>query len=192
MPLGPPGRPPPEVRGLKRPPITCQWVSAVSGGNDQTSCSAGPQPTSRDRPGLKALAAGRRGGWACCYRQMGFIRPIEFIELSLEIHQVNASWGERPAAMKENIVIPIKIERLKVWAGWTLEAATWLICLGLLAASLVVAACAGLAWLMSGSETFLTIGLGGGLLLGLAGVWHWLRQLDRTVQQLRRGPPTIE
>jgi hypothetical protein len=87
--------------------------------------------------------------------------------------------------MKENIVIPINIARVKLWTRWTLEATTWLICLGLLAASVVVATCAALAWLVSGSETILMIGLGSGLLLGLAGVWHLLRQLDRTVRQLR-------
>ncbi len=72
---------------------------------------------------------------------------------------------------------------------WTLEATTWLICLGLLAASAVVTVCAAFAWLVSGSEVILTIGLGGGLLLGLAGVWHLLLQLDRTVKQLRRETP---
>ena len=93
--------------------------------------------------------------------------------------------------MKEYIVIPIKIERVKLWTRWTLEATTWLICLGLLAASVVVAGCAALAWLVSGSETVLTLGLGGGMLLGLAGVWHLLRQLDRTVKQLRRETPAV-
>ena len=85
----------------------------------------------------------------------------------------------------ENIVIPIKIERVKLWSRWTLEATSWLICLGLLAASAAVAACAALAWLVTGSEAILSLGLGGGLLLGLAGVWHLLHRLDRTVQQLR-------
>lgn len=93
--------------------------------------------------------------------------------------------------MKENIVIPIKIERLKLWTRWTLEATTWLICLGLLASSVVVAACAAFAWLVSGSEVILTLGLGGGLLLGLTGVWHLLRQLDRAVNQLRRETPAV-
>jgi hypothetical protein len=66
-----------------------------------------------------------------------------------------------------------------------LEAATWLICLGLLATSAAVAACGALAWLVSGSSTVLAAGLGGGLLLGLAGVWQLLRRLDRAVKQLR-------
>ncbi|HLP78612.1 MAG TPA: hypothetical protein VK327_17030, partial [Candidatus Paceibacterota bacterium] len=35
------------------------------------------------------------------------------------------------------------------------------------------------------SESILTLGVGSGLLLGLAGVWHLLRRLDR-VAQLRR------
>jgi hypothetical protein len=93
--------------------------------------------------------------------------------------------------MKENIVIPIKIEKVKLWTRWTLEATSWLICLGLLAAGGVVAACAALAWLVSGSETALLLGLGGGLLLGLAGVWQLLRQLDRAVEQLRRESPVV-
>jgi len=93
--------------------------------------------------------------------------------------------------MKENIVIPIKIERLKLWTRWTLEATSWLICLGLLAASVVVPAGAALVWLLSGSETILTLGLGGGLLLGLAGVWHLLRQLDRAAKQLRCETPGV-
>jgi hypothetical protein len=87
--------------------------------------------------------------------------------------------------MKENIVIPIKIERVKAWTRWTLETTTWLIGLGLLVASVVVAACAVVVWLVSGSEAVLTLGLGGGLLLGLAGVWHLLRKLDHAVKQLR-------
>jgi hypothetical protein len=89
----------------------------------------------------------------------------------------------------ENIVIPIKIERLKLWTRRTLEATTWLICLGLLAASAAVAACAALVWLVSGSEVVLAFGLGGGLLLGLAGVWHLLRRIDSTVKQLRHETP---
>lgn len=93
--------------------------------------------------------------------------------------------------MKENIVIPIKIDRMKAWTRWTLEAASWLICLGLLAASAVVAAGAGLAWLLSGSEAILTLGLCGGLLLGLAGVWHLLRRLDRAVKQLKPEIPGV-
>ena len=93
--------------------------------------------------------------------------------------------------MKENIVIPIKIERVKAWTRWALEATSWMICLGLLAASAVVAGCAALAWLVSGSEVILTLGLGSCLLLGLAGVWHLLRQLDRAVTQLRRETPAV-
>jgi hypothetical protein len=89
--------------------------------------------------------------------------------------------------MNEDIVIPkSKIERLKVWAGRMLEASAWLICLGLLAASAAVAACGGLAWLVSGSEAALAIGAGGGVLLGLAGVWQLLRRLDQAAKRLRR------
>ena len=89
--------------------------------------------------------------------------------------------------MKETIVIPIKIERLKLWTRWTLETAGWLISLGLLAASAVVAAIAVLAWLISGSNTILTLGITSGLLLGLAGVWQLLRRLDRATSQLKRA-----
>lgn len=92
--------------------------------------------------------------------------------------------------MKENIVIPIKIERVKLLTRWTLEATTWLICLGLLAASGGVAAVSALVWLVSGSEIILTLGLGGGLLLGLAGVWHLLRKLESVASQLRYETPT--
>ena len=94
--------------------------------------------------------------------------------------------------INKNIMIPIKIERVKLWTRWMLEAATWLICLGLLAASAVVAACATLVWLVSGSDVVLTLGVGGGLLLGLAGVWYLLRQLDRTVNKLRPETPSVE
>jgi hypothetical protein len=91
--------------------------------------------------------------------------------------------------MKENIVIPMKIERLKLWTRWALEATSWLICIGLLAASVIVAGLSSLVWLVSGSEAVLTLGLGGGLLLGLAGVWHLLRQLERAVGQLHHDTP---
>ena len=90
--------------------------------------------------------------------------------------------------MNENIVIPIKIERVKVWFRRTLEAATWLICLGLLAMSIAVAVCGTLAWLVSGSGTVLAVGLGGGLLLGLAGVTQLLRRIDQTTERLRTAP----
>ena len=96
--------------------------------------------------------------------------------------------------MKENTVIPIKIERLELWSRWTLETADWLIRLGLLSASVAIAACAALVWLVSGSEAILALGLGGGLLLGLTGVWHllqpayegmWLRPGDFPVSERR-------
>jgi len=100
-------------------------------------------------------------------------------------HQADTPGGEGPPAMKENIVIPIKIERVKVWGRRTLEAATWLICLGLLAMSAAVAACGALARLVSGSETVLAAGLGCGVLLGLAGVWQLLRRIDQAAKRLR-------
>jgi len=87
--------------------------------------------------------------------------------------------------MKENIVIPIKIERLKVWLRRTLEAAAWLICLGLLATSAALAACGAMAWLVTGSETVLAAALGGAVLLGLAGVWQLLGRIDRAAKRLR-------
>jgi hypothetical protein len=123
-------------------------------------------------------------------------RPDEFTGISPAFHQSATMGCDGRSAMKENttnnnIVIPIRIERLKLWTRWTLEATTWLICLGLLAASVGVAACAALAWLVSGSETMLTLGLGGGMLLGLAGVWHLLHRLDRTVKQLRCETPGL-
>ena len=46
-----------------------------------------------------------------------------------------------------------------------------------------------LPWL--GVFALLALGVGGGLLLGLAGVWHLLRQLDRTVKQLRAETPGL-
>ena len=91
--------------------------------------------------------------------------------------------------MKENIVIPIKIERVKVWFRRTLETAAWLICLGLLATSIAVAACGALGWLVSGSGTVLAAGLGGGVLLGLAGVWQLLGRLDQATRRLRGDAP---
>jgi hypothetical protein len=103
-------------------------------------------------------------------------------------------WCDVASAMNdnntnENFVIPIKIERVKLWTQWTLQATIWLICLGLLAASAAVTFSAALAWLVSGSEIVLALGVGGGLLLGLAGVWHLLLRLDLAVKQLR--PETL-
>lgn len=89
--------------------------------------------------------------------------------------------------MNENIVIPKeKIEQLKVWFRRVLEAATWAICLGMLGLSAAVAAFGALAWLLSGSETVLAAGLGGGALIGLAGVWQLLHRLDQAAKGLRR------
>lgn len=90
--------------------------------------------------------------------------------------------------MKENIVIPIKIEQLKLWSHWALETAGWLICLGLLAASATVAAITVMAWLVSGSNTILVLGIISGLSLGLAGVWQLLRRLDRAASLLKHAP----
>lgn len=109
----------------------------------------------------------------------------DFIELSLVFHQIGAPACEASPAMKENIVIPMKIERVKIWFRRTLETAAWLICLGLLATSVAVAACGALGWLVSGSGTVLAAGIGGGVLLGLAGVWQLLGRLDQAAKRLR-------
>ena len=93
--------------------------------------------------------------------------------------------------MKENIVIPIKTEQLQLWSRWTLEAAGWLISLGLLATSTVVATIALLAWLVTGSSTLLVLGILSALSLGLAGVWQLLRRLDRAASQLKHTPTGI-
>jgi hypothetical protein len=116
-------------------------------------------------------------------------REKRFTEISPAFHQNGMTTGEARSAMKENIVIPIKIERMKTWTRRALEATSWLVCLGLLAASAAIAGCAGLVWLVSGSETMLALGLGGGLLLGLAGVWHLLRRLEHATEQLRSEVP---
>ncbi len=87
---------------------------------------------------------------------------------------------------KDNMVIPIRIERVKQWTRWTLEATSWLVCLGLLSASVGVSAVAALIWLFSGSDVVLVFGLGGGLVLGLAGVWQLLRQVERAARELRQ------
>ena len=86
----------------------------------------------------------------------------------------------------ESIVIPVRPQRLRQWLGWTLEAATWGISLGLLACGILGCGAGVLLWLLSGSSDILALGCGGGLLLGLAGVWHLLRRLERTVNRLRQ------
>jgi hypothetical protein len=116
---------------------------------------------------------------------------VDFMGFSPAFHQNAMQRCDAAFAMKQNIVIPIPIERVKICIRWTLEAATWLITLGLLAAGIVAAACAALAWLFSGSAAVLTIGIGGGVLLGLSGVWHLLHLLDRTLKQMRGETPGI-
>ena len=107
------------------------------------------------------------------------------------LHHPRTESSDARPAMKENIVIPIKIDRLKLWSLWTLEATRWVICLGMLAASAIMAIFAVLAWLVSDSEMVLTLGLASGLLLGLAGVRHLLRLLERTTKQLRQEIPSV-
>ena len=112
----------------------------------------------------------------------------DFTEDSRDIHHPATRPGERRSAMKQNttkIVIPVETERLKLWIRRALETATWLVSLGLLAASAAVAVAAGLFWLVWGSESLLAVGLGSGIVLGLAGVWQLLQRLDRAVGQLR-------
>lgn len=99
-----------------------------------------------------------------------------------------ASPAMKQKTTNENIVIPVPVERVKLLTRWALEASTWLICLGLLAASAVVAGGAALVWLLSGSEVMLALGGAASMLLGLAGVWHLLQRLDRTVNQLKSAP----
>lgn len=130
-------------------------------------------------------------------RRQRAIASAEFIGISPAFHHAVMKRCQRAPAMKqntttaknENIVIPIKIERVKLWTRWTLEATTWLISLGLLAASVAVAGGAALVWMISGSETILALGFAGGLLLGLAGVWHLLHRLDRVVNELKHESP---
>jgi hypothetical protein len=117
---------------------------------------------------------------------------VNFTEVSREVHHANTRPGDRRAAMKENttkIVIPIETERLKLWTRRVLETATWLISLGLLAASAAVAGIAVLLWLMWGSETLLALGLFSGIVLGLAGVWHLMRLLDQAAGRIRHETP---
>jgi hypothetical protein len=115
----------------------------------------------------------------------------DFMGFSPAFHQNAMQCCEAAFAMKQNIVIPIPVERVKICIRWTLEAATWLLTLGLLAAGVVAAACAALAWLFSGSAAVLAVGIIGGVLLGLSGVWHLLRLLERTVKQIRGETPGI-
>lgn len=99
--------------------------------------------------------------------------------------------GDSRSAMKENIVIPIHPERVKRWGLWALEATSWLVCLGMLAAGAVIAVFAVLVWCVSGTDGYLLCGMSVSLLLGLVGVRHLLRQLDRTVRRLRRVTPEL-
>ncbi len=119
----------------------------------------------------------------------------DFTEASQPVHPTATLESEGPFAMKEktkeNMVIPLKLEQLKLWARWVIEATTWLVCFGLLAASAGVGTAATLSWLVSGSEVILVLGLGGGLMLGLAGIWHLLRQLERVAGQLRNETPAV-
>lgn len=116
-----------------------------------------------------------------------------FTGISPAFHHAVMSRCQCVAAMKQNtataknegIVIPIKIERVKLWSRLALEATTWLIPLCLLGAGASVSGAAALVWVITGSETILTLGFVGGLLLGLAGVWHLLHKLDRLVNELR-------
>lgn len=102
--------------------------------------------------------------------------------------------SENKGVMKQNttnknIIIPFQLERLKIWFRWMLEVTSWMISLVLLAASAMVAAVAAFAWLITGSETVLTLGIVSGLLLGTFGVWQLLRRLDQTVKSLKCESP---
>jgi hypothetical protein len=115
-----------------------------------------------------------------------------FTGISPAIHQALIRRWQSASAMKhntsnDNIIIPIKLERARLWFRYALETASWLISLGLLAASAAVTGCAALFWLISGSETILSLGLAGALLLGLAGVWQLLQRLDKTARDLKNA-----
>ena len=87
--------------------------------------------------------------------------------------------------MKEDIVIRRKhLDRLRTWLGRALESAAWLLCLGLLAASVLVPVGAALAWLLSGSGSVLATGLGGGIALGTVATWLLVRRLDLAAKRL--------
>ena len=92
--------------------------------------------------------------------------------------------------MKEDIIIRRKhLDRVRVWTGRLLESAAWLLCAGLLVASAVVPVTAAMAWLLSGSGNVLATGVGGGILLGVAGTCLLVVRLDRTARRLcRQGP----
>lgn len=90
---------------------------------------------------------------------------------------------------KENIVIPISIERVKFITRCSLEATSWLICLSMLSASALLAGFGVLVWFITGSETILTLGCTGGLLLGLAGLWSLLLRIDQSVKHLKKETP---
>ena len=88
--------------------------------------------------------------------------------------------------MKEDIVIPRKnIERLRIWSAHALDALAWLICLGMLAASAASVVCGSLAWLVFRSGDWLLVGIGGGILLGLAAAWQLVRRLEISARGLK-------
>jgi len=89
--------------------------------------------------------------------------------------------------MQEDIIIRRKhLDRLRTWFGRALESAAWLLCLGLLAASVVVPLGAALVWLVSGSGSVLATGIGGGIAVGTVAVWLLVRRLDCAAKRLRQ------
>lgn len=87
---------------------------------------------------------------------------------------------------QDKIVIPVPTEGLKRWTCRLLETMSWCISFGLLAASVAVAGIAGLVWLIRGGDTLLAIGVGGSIVLALAGVRQLSHRIDRATRQLRR------
>ena len=88
--------------------------------------------------------------------------------------------------MDKDITITKKtIKRARTWFARALDAAGWLIILGLLGVGLVTAAGGGLLWLVSGNGTVLTLGITGGVVFCIVGTIALLLRLDRSVRHLR-------
>ena len=110
-----------------------------------------------------------------------------FTDNSRRLHPAFAEACDRCAAMKEDIIIRRKhLDRLRVWLGRVMESTAWLLCAGLLVASVLVPVGGALAWLVSGSGSVLATGIAGGIGLGVAGTCLLVQRLDRTAKRLCR------
>jgi len=88
--------------------------------------------------------------------------------------------------MDKDITITKKtVKRARTWFARALDAAGWLIIIGLVSIGFVTAAGGGLLWLVSGNETVLTLGIAGGVTFCIAGTIALLLRLDRSVKRLR-------